>query len=638
MKRMGLLGLTVAAFAFGAVAGVMDDCIMLFHGGSDYNGNGCFDDGELRDRLHPGMATDVVKRAWDFPADCITWTNMSVQCNCKSNVLENQTCLYFHQKGMVNNKLTDAACALELPRFGYSSDDVTNAAYAATFTALFRVKLPVADTKADGTVLTGADVTTAGACGTVAALGNCQSTTQWKGCDVMISHSQKSPLVNQRVQNWGSGKIWTNDPVYLTNNVYKTRESEWVEIAVRGTTSTYNGKPCPNITCNIWRWDGSTSVKTQGGRNGSPCNEYPTLLGNNSNQAMTQGFQGAIHMVAFWKRPLSDAECKEAFSLLSDSIGSVAHDGNASGLYRFGGDATDGALFGGATGGETTLAAPNTYATEFPSNFTAGTKLTIRTPLDKYRKNMKQVLRIRTAANTAAGVLTVKANGSVLDGNLAVEPSKTYLYYLKEPYFAGNEFVAELSCTAAGAGGVRLATVEVCGSWTIGLKDNSQSQIIPGVAGRRVSTDRVFIVGIQPSQDFPTYWYDYVKNKARSYTDVKFYVPEGLENDFKYVFKGSVYGGYVDPTTGAPHDFTLNDTKTSERFFFTNTKDGKDYEMTIASGDLKAGWNTIRCQNYMDNTYKSDGKTVDKWAFTYWDYVTLQILKQTNRGMAILFR
>ena len=137
--------------------------------------------------------------------------------------------------------------------------------------------------------------------------------------------------------------------------------------------------------------------------------------------------------------------------------------------------------------------------------------------------------------------------------------------------------------------------------------------------------------------NFPVYWYDYVKNNSRSYTDIKFYVPEGLQNDFKYVFKGSSRGGYVDPTTGAPHDFTLNSTKTSERFFFTSVNHGKDYAMTIKSGDLKAGWNTIRCQNYMDNTYQSDGKTVKNWAYTYWDYVTLQLEKKTG-GLMILFR
>ena len=32
------------------------------------------------------------------------------------------------------------------------------------------------------------------------------------------------------------------------------------------------------------------------------------------------------------------------------------------------------------------------------------------------------------------------------------------------------------------------------------------------------------------------------------------------------------------------------------------------------------------------------GTGVKNWAYTYWDYVTLQIVKQTNRGMAILIR
>lgn len=631
-----LAGIVAAAFPLMVAAGVMDDCVMLFHGGSDYNGNGCFDDGELRDRLHPGTVTDVVKRAWDFPADCITWTNMSVQCNCKSNVLENQTCLYFHQKGMVNNVLTDKACALELPRFGYSADEVASADYAATFTALFRVRLPAADTKADGTVLTGADVGTAGACGTLAALGNCQTDGQWKGTDIAISHSQKSPLVNERVQNWSKGTIWTNDPLYLTNKVYTTRDAEWVEIAVRGRAGTYNNKPCPNISSYVWRWDGSMTNKGQGGRNGAPCNEWPTLLGNNSKQSMTQGFQGAVHMVALWKRELSDSECKEAFEFLSGPMDTMAHDGNTSGLYKIGFDDSDGSLFGGSTGGETALTVPNRYVTDFPSNFTAGTKLTIRTPLDNFTKNMKQVLRVRTAANSAAGVLAIKANGTVLKSQQPVMPAKTYLFYLPETLFAGDEFVAELSCTSAGVGGIRLTTVEVCGSWTIGLKDNSTTQIVPGKASTATSTVRTFTVGTDPMTSFPTYWYDYDKNRTRSYTDINFYVPAGLEKNFQYVFKGSSRGGYVDPTTGAPHDYTLNDTKKSERFFFTNVNNGQDYAMTIDPGDLQAGWNTIHCQNYMTNTM--NGASVKYWAYTYWDYVTLQVVKQKIPGVAIIVR
>ena len=638
MRRLGLVGAAaVAAVSFQVGAGVMDDCVMLFHGGSDYNGNGCFDDGELRDRLHPGTATDVVKRAWDFPADCITWTNMSVQCNCKSNVLENQTCLYFHQKGTVNNVLTDAACALELPRFGYSLDDVTNANYAARFTALFRIKLPAADTKADGTALTGTDVGITDACGTLAAIGNCRTSGQWRGTSVGIAHSQKTPVFNELVQNWGKGTYWTNDPLGMTNGVYRTRDAEWLEIAVIGSTGTHNSKPSPNIASYVWRWDGSYGNKGQGGRNGGPCNKYPTLLGNNSDKRMAEGFQGAVHMVAFWKRQLSEAECKEAFKFLSGPTDTLANDGNNSGLYKFGYDENDGSRFGGPAGVASTITAPNRYATDFPSNFTAGTKLTIRMPLDKFTKNMKQVLRLRTAADSAAGTLSVKVNDTVQEDQLAIAPSQTYLYFLPQSYFAGDEFTVELNCSAAGVGGVKLATVEVCGSWTIGLKDNSTTQIVPGKASTANSNIRAFTVGTDLMTSFPAYWYDYVKNNSRSYTDIKFYVPDGLQNDFKYVFKGSSRGGYVDPTTGAPHDFTLNGTKTSERFFFTSVNHGKDYAMTIKSGDLKAGWNTIRCQNYMDNTYEADGKTVKNWAYTYWDYVTLQLEKKTG-GMMILLR
>ena len=58
--------------------------------------------------------------------------------------------------------------------------------------------------------------------------------------------------------------------------------------------------------------------------------------------------------------------------------------------------------------------------------------------------------------------------------------------------------------------------------------------------------------------------------------------------------------------------------------------------MTIDSGDLQAGWNTIRCQNYMTNTM--NGASVKSWAFTYWDYVTLQVVKQKIPGVAIIVR
>ena len=632
MRRIGLLGLAVTAFAFGAVAGVMDDCIMLFHGGSDYNGNGCFDDGELRDRIHPGTATDVVKRAWDFPADCITWTNMSVQCNCKSNVLENQTCLYFHQKGTVSGVLTDAACALELPRVGYS-DDVKN----YDFTALFRIKLPSADTKADGTVLTGSDAGSNAACGTLAALGNSRASGQWKGTDLRVSHSTTFPCIQPLIQNWSSGKTWDIGKCSLTNKNFTTRDAEWVEVAVIGSTWTYNSAPAPGTRTYVFRWDGSSSSMYDGGRNVQPSINWPTLLGNNSAKAAAGGLQGAVHMVAMWNRTLTEAECKEAFKFLSGPTDTMAHDGNNSGLYKFGYDTHDGRYFGGPAGVESTITAPNRYATDFPSNLTAGTKLTIRTPLDKFTQNMKQVLRLRTAADSATGTLSVKANGIVQDDSLAVAPAKTYLFYLPESYFAGNEFVAELSCTSAGVGGIRFATVEVCGSWTIGLKDDSTNQIVPGKASTANSNVRTFTVGTDLMTSFPAYWYDYDRNRARSYTDIKFYVPEGLQNDFKYVFKGSTRGGSMDPVYGAPHDYTLNDTKKSERFFFTNPNNGKDYEMAIKSGELQSGWNTIRCQNYVTNTMDSAGN-VTSWRYTYWDYVTLQIVKRTNRGMAILFR
>ena len=632
-----IVTVAIAAMAINVGAAVMDDCEMLFMGGDDYNGNGCFDDGELRDRLHPGAATDFVKKAWDFPAGCITWTNMDVQCNTKSNVLTNQKCLYFHQKYDNNGTMKNQACALELPRFGYSP----LVAGDYDFTVIFRLKLPDMDRKADGTQITGADLSGANAQGgTIAAIGNNRASGAWTGTDLKVAHSTTSMKFGGKVQNWSKGTPWNCPDVYFTNGVYRTRDAEWIEVAVRGYSWTYNNAPAPGTRVSVRRWDGSYSQDNNGGRNGGPSADAPFLLGNNSEAASEGGFQGAIHMVAAWKRELSDSELDEAFKFLAGPTDTLANDGNNSGLYKLGYDTSEGALFGNPTDSTMSMIAPDRFASGFPSNFVAGTRFTIRTPLDAFTKNMKQVLRLRTAVSSARGTMSVKVNGVTQRAGFAVAPSKTYSFYLPETCFTGDELTVELECSAAGAGGVKLATVEVCGSWTIGLKDNSTTQLVPGKASTANSTVRLFTVGQDLMTSFPAYWYDYERNRSRSYTDIKFYVPERLDTDYKYVFKGSIRGGFIHPEYGYPHEYILNGTKHSERFVCRNNSDGRDYEMTIDAGDLTNGWNTLRCQNYGTNQW--NGATADtgvkNWAYTYWDYVTLQITKQMNQGMLILFR
>ena len=621
-----------------AGAAVMDDCEMLFMGGDDYNGNGCFDDGELRDRLHPGTSTDLVKKAWDFPSDCITWTNMDVQCCFKSNVLQNQKCLYFHQKSSDGGTLKDVACALALPGFGYPRGQ---AGY--DFTVLLRIRLPDADRKADGSVLSGSDITANSSAATLAAIGNDRTSGGWTGTDLRIPHNPAKNYFDAIVQNWSKGTTWTvggNTLCTFTNAVSKTRDASWIEVAVTGNTWTYNNAPAPGTRIRAKTWDGAQTTAYNGGRNGAPVDDKPFLLGNNDVRAAAGGFQGAVHMVAAWRRELSEAEIESAFKFLAGPSDTLAHDGTCSGLYKYGYDESNGSLFGGPAGVISTIPAPDRFASNFPSNFTAGTRLPLRTPLDAFTKNMKQVLRLRTASDSATGTLSVKANGATLASALTVSPSKTYLYTLPESFFAGDELTVELACASAGVGGVRFATVEVGGSWTVGLKDNSTTQIVPGKTSTANSRVREFTVGTDPMTSFPTYCYDYERNRDRSYTDIRFFVPEGLDRNFQYVFRGSIRGGFIHPTYGFPLEYILNGTKHSEMFRGTSVNDGRDYAMTIDAGDLNAGWNTLRCQNYMTNVWNGATAStgVKSWCYTYWDYVSLQIEKRVYEGTVILLR
>ena len=105
MKKMLVaIGMLVATCAFG---GVFDDCVYLFEGGLDADGNGLFSTGEIRDELHANPSHANNGAVVSGYSDCAIFRNEPVPYQSAGISTQNVQCLYMPQTVKVSGTTTN---------------------------------------------------------------------------------------------------------------------------------------------------------------------------------------------------------------------------------------------------------------------------------------------------------------------------------------------------------------------------------------------------------------------------------------------------------------------------------------------------------------------------------------------------
>ena len=131
-KMLMAVGMMAAACAFG---GVYDDCVYLFEGGLDADGNGCLSTGEMRDELH-GSPSHAYNQATVFGyADGALFRNEPVPYQSAGLPTQNVQCLCFTHPRKVSGTTTNFYPNIVKMPF------IADACPTNIYTGVFRVRL-----------------------------------------------------------------------------------------------------------------------------------------------------------------------------------------------------------------------------------------------------------------------------------------------------------------------------------------------------------------------------------------------------------------------------------------------------------------------------------------------------------------
>jgi len=308
----------------------------------------------------------------------------------------------------------------------------------------------------------------------------------------------------------------TDSSCCLTNETYATRGDAWCELVVKSYLENSNY----TLAYTLYKPGCAAQSWQAGGRYCLPKTDLMIRLGGSFSRNDTTawnklGFQGKVHMLGVWNRVLTDSEIQEALSTLSYT----GKDKSAA-VFKLGHDNGGHDLFGGGNTASESVSATDDYATSVPSNFVSGTRLSITSPLTVYQQGLAQLFRIRAADDSAEGQLSLSVAGdaTTVVGTLDAAPGKSSVVLVPADLLSGDSVLFQLQCTAAGAGGVRLSTIELCGSWRLGLKDKS-------IADFNGTTKRTFVFGVDDVPNTPGY-FDIGNSKSSKFY---FVLPDGTE-------------------------------------------------------------------------------------------------------------
>lgn len=604
-KRIGLSVVTgLMMLAMSASADVFQDVLALYCGATDHNNNGTFDPGEVIDARRAGLPNATThglasSKAGTEPGT-VAYVANDVGCAVAGVELKNQVCYDF--------------------TLGNYSWKVPISITDANYTAIVRFRENEVQLDKDGNVVT----------------------TDTRVCLVNMAYSGKGGLYigvhcgSHEIGGYcgsssGSGQSFRSG-LFVTNDTYQARGACWNEMAIVVKPSTTSGQTTvtiylyqPGLEVKSWSKSYTTSYI-------KPISGNSFRFGGQWATAETQNkqfyFQGKVHMLAYWNRPLSKSEIEEAFRTVPVS------DARRPAVWRIGNDDYGHETFGGTGSSAYTIDPYAQTDAGFPSKLVAGDGVTIPFTALARDSGMKQVFRIAAASQSGAGKVAVSMDG-VSIGSVDVVPGEGRNILLPAALTEGNHTMTFVVSEADDAG-VRLDCVELSGSWRLGEKNSEKPQDF----GNLMDTENDFYVSNAKLTDLRGLLGYYTSTSSGAVSRDKrvyrihFNVPADMAGKYKLEYRSSIYsyGG----TPQMPLILNVNGNKKWEGLRPTERNEDMVFRFKpeeLVTGDNVLEWTTSWTGN--DPTQWPGWKDGEHWQ--RWDYHQLSVLGEPQ-GLMLLFR
>ena len=459
MKKMLVaIGMMSATCAFG---NVFDDCVYLFEGGLDADGNGLFSTGEIRDELHANPSHANNGAVISGYSDCAIFRNEPVPYQSAGISTQNVQCLYMPQTVKVSGTTTNY-----FPVW-YAMPFLRDYCTTNVYSAVFRVRADYDPLSKGGWMMNFGYTKNDIAAGQGWLLG-----LIWDKNAQAFRLNSHAP--GSSGKSWGDADIptntWIDIGVVVTGNVVH---------AYRAYTG--RGSPSSGATAGLDAFTAhSATFKTSAGVapnltmlrenirfGGQAFNSTAKNYSSVTDDNLKKYFAGSVRRMAFWNRALTEQEVREAFGRPRPDIVRVgAANGNSD---EFASDAA-------ATA---TVDAFGTWR-DFPAVLHAGDTRNVTFPLSANESNLPQLLRIKTLAGGGSGTLRVSVNGTTV-ASRPIVAGQPFVTILPAQTFVTGANTLTLTRTDANGATIAIDALAVGGSWQVGKNDRKTDEFTYGV-------------------------------------------------------------------------------------------------------------------------------------------------------------
>ena len=459
---MKKLLMTVAAMAaVCAFGGVYDDCVYLFEGGLDANGNGLFSTGELRDELHANPSHANNGAVVSGYSDCAIFRNEPVPYQSAGISTQNVQCLYMPQTVKVSGTTTNY-----FPVW-YAMPFLRDYCTTNVYSAVFRVRADYDPLSKGGWMMNFGYTKNDIAVGQGWLLG-----LIWDKTAQAFRLNSHAP--GSSGKSWGDANIptntWIDIGVVVTGNVVRAYRA----YTGRGSPSSGTTASLDAFTAHSATFKSSAGVAPNltmlrenirfGGQAfNSTAKNYSSVTDDN----LKKYFAGSVRRMAFWNRALTEEEVREAFGRPRPDIVRIgAANGNAD---EFASDAA-------ATA---TVDAFGAWR-DFSASLRAGDARNVTFPLSANESDLPQLLRIKTLAGGGSGTLRVSLNGTTVTSRPIVA-GQPFVTILPARAFVTGANTLTLTRTDANGTAIAIDALAFGGSWQVGKNDRKTDEFTYGV-------------------------------------------------------------------------------------------------------------------------------------------------------------
>ncbi len=435
-----------------AGAGVWDDCL-CWVSAEDKNGDGKFNNGELVDIRHAGVANSPTHGGYLFHSDAehdtVEIVTREVKFPLQDNRSINCPVLYFKAPSAQSNVTWSALSPQRI--YGNIISNACPVPCDNTYSVLLRFAPNQAHAHNDSYEIImelGWNYDNPTTKGLLLALHTGQSTLRIGGV------SDNSPFIDSGLWLGNQKNAW-HEVAVLVDGAHSTVSVGIVTTGqmaqqVIGTTTNKMNKAIMN-----WRTIALDNPITP-----TPNPGKGLLLGGDGTGIEKTMFRGQIHTVAIWDRVLTTNEVLEAFT----SHPSVLQVGipNVNGTE----------VFAGASDRAVELTSMPHEWRKFPVSLTAGNPVSISFECNAlhYQNGLPQLLRLVPRAG--AGTVSVAINGTAC-GTASLSGGRDACVYVPASLLRRDTNVCTITRVDGGSGTLGLNAVQLAGSWNVGWHSGS---------------------------------------------------------------------------------------------------------------------------------------------------------------------